>query len=263
MAQTYKDFILVILNNGGESTVVDELAENFAGVIKVVHSKDTISRAKALNKAIKVVADTKYIAILDDDDTWHPEFLERMIGHLKTKKMSGVVARADQVFEKISGDKIVETKRDRWMADMKVISLYQQCIDNQLGSGEFVYTRESYEALGGYDENLNVLEDFEFGIRFLQKYDVDFLDPGFALANYHRRVTKRGEKSDASFADDDHRYNFYKIANRYLRQELAEGRIGVGYIMSKLKYDQSYMAQVARRLMPKPVANVLKRRVQD
>lgn len=50
--------------------------------------------------------------------------------------------------------------------------------------------------------------------------------------------------------------------NKYLRQELAEGRLGVGYIMSKLRYDQHEKAEMVRRVLPDFVTSRLKRRIQ-
>src|SRR5690606_25047661 len=115
----------------------------------------------------------------------------------------------------------------------------------------------------GYDEDLNVLEDYEFGLRFLMNFNVDLSSSETALANYHRRATRRNESADNSFAHEDHRYNFYQIANKHLRQELHDGSLGVGYIMSNIKYQQNFYAQSLRRIMPGFLINIIKRRLQD
>jgi hypothetical protein len=110
-----------------------------------------------------------------------------------------------------------------------------------------------------------VLGDWDFGIRFLQKYDVEFLDPGYALAYYHHRKFVPDSSSNSSFGSgkEKHRYYSNKLMNKYLRQELTEGRLGVGYIMSKLRYEQSYTARVVQRLLPGFVTKKLKRRVEN
>lgn len=261
--QTFKDYTQIVLNNGGNKEEVEETVQSFGSdKVKVIHTDDTISRASALNMAI-TSADSKYIAILDDDDTWHPEFLQSMLDEIKRRKSHGVVSKIDEVYERLEGGKIKQLSRSRWMADLKVISLYQQCIDNQLSTVGFVYSREAYDAIGGYDEDLNVLEDYEFGLRFLMNFNVDLVSSETALANYHRRVTRSRESADNSFAQEDHRYNFYKIANKYLRQELRDGRLGVGYIMSNIKYQQNFYAQSLRRIMPGFLVDIIKRRLQD
>ena len=267
--QTMKDFIHVIINDAGEPVPVDELVERYSalidGRVKVIHNTESKGMEAATNKAITSV-DSKYIAIHDDDDSWHPEFLERTIKLLDESDEQGVVVKTNKITEEITGGNSVKIlKVEPWMPDLKVINLYRQCIDNQMTPITFLYKRGVYDELAGYDESLPVLGDWDFGIRFMQKYDVEFLDPGFALANYHHRKFVAGSDANNSFGsgDDKHRYYSNKLMNRYLREDLAAGRVGVGYIMSKLKYDQSTMASVVKRILPSFVSNRLKKRIQN
>lgn len=267
--QTEKDFIHVIINDAGDPGPVESLLERYKDLIgnrvKLIHNKESRGMEAASNKAIKSV-DSVYVAIHDDDDSWHPEFLERSIKALEGSDAAGVVVRTDKITEQIVGNKTVKIlKTERWMPDMKAVSLYRQCIDNQMTPITFLYRRSVYDEIGYYDEDLPVLGDWDFGIRLLQKYDVDFLDPGFALANYHHRKFMKDSSSNNSFGSgtDKHRYWSNRLMNKYLRQELADGRLGVGYIMSKLKYNQSNLATTVKRLLPGFVTNKLKKRIQN
>lgn len=267
--QTEKDFIHVIINDAGDPGPVESLLERYKDLIgnrvKLIHNKESRGMEAASNKAVKSV-DSTYVAIHDDDDSWHPEFLERSIKALEGSDAAGVVVRTDKITEQIIDDKTVKIlKNERWMPDMKAVSLYRQCIDNQMTPITFLYRRSVYDEIGYYDEDLPVLGDWDFGIRLLQKYDVDFLDPGFALANYHHRKFTKGSSSNNSFGSgtDKHRYWSNRLMNKYLRQELADGRLGVGYIMSKLKYNQSNLATTVKRLLPGFVTNKLKKRIQN
>ena len=268
-SQTYKNFIHVVINDAGDTGAVNRLIEGQERLdskrIKVIHNKESKGMEAASNKAIRSV-ESYYIAIHDDDDTWHPEFLERTVKSLEEADSRGVVVKTDKINEKYDEDsgKIEFIKKSVWMPDLKVVNLYRQCIDNQMTPITFLYTRQAYEEIGGYDEGLPVLGDWDFGIRFLKKYDVGFLDPGFALAGYHHRDYKEGSASSNSFGQgaEKHRYYSNKLMNKYLREELAEGRLGAGYIMSKLKYEQSYLSKIASRVMPKFISNRLKSRIQ-
>ena len=127
----------------------------------------------------------------------------------------------------------------------------------------FVYRRTVLDEIGYYDESLPVTGDWDFGIRFLLKHDVELVDPGFALANYHHRKYKEGSQGNTSYGGNDrHRYYSNLLMNKYLRQELSEGRIGVGYIMSKLRYEESLIARLTRSILPTKLANILKKRAQ-
>jgi len=266
--QTYKDFICVVYNDAGDADavvkVMETLSEEQKKHTKVINNDISRGMEAASNAAIASV-DTEYVAIHDDDDTWHPEFLERTIHHLEETRAAGVVVHTDKIIEELVSADIIEKSRSQWMPDIKVINLYRQCIDNQMTPITFIYKRSVYDELGGYDETLPVLGDWDFGIRFLQKHDVEYLDPGFALANYHHRKYVKGSMANNSFGDgiEKHRYWSNKLMNKYLREELATGQLGVGYIMSKLRYDQHEKAELVRRVLPRFISERLKKRVQN
>jgi glycosyltransferase involved in cell wall biosynthesis len=220
----------------------------------------------ASNKAIKSV-ESEYVAIHDDDDTWHSDFLKLAVEMLESTGEAGVVVRADKITERVSkeGREIEKLKQEQWMPDLRAVNLYRQCIDNQMTPITFLYLRNSLEKVGYYDESLPVLGDWDFGIRFLKAYDVEFLDPGYPLAYYHHRKYEAGSDTNNSFGDgtEKHRYWSNKLLNKYLREELSSGRLGVGYIMNELRYGRSNTALMLKRLMPGFVVERLKRRVQN
>ena len=261
--QSFFDFIHVVINDGGDKESVDQLTAQYGSRVKVIHNDKSEGMEAASNKAIKSV-DSRYVAIHDDDDTWHPEFLERTVKHLEGSGIKGVVVRTDKIMEELQDDgSATFISSTQWLPDVKAINLYRQCIDNQMTPITFIYRRDVFNEIGYYDESLPVCGDWDFGIRFLQKWDVDFLDPGFALANYHHRKFKRGVEGNTSYAGNDKaRYYTNLLMNKYLREELAEGRLGVGYIMSKLRYDQHEKAEMIRRVLPSFVTKRLKKRVQ-
>jgi len=263
--QTMTDFVQVVINDGGEQAPVDELTKKYNPErIRVIHNKASKGMEAATNKAVKSV-ESEYIAIHDDDDTWHPEFLEQTVKLLDESGAMGIVVRTDKVTEAVVDNRIKILKTEPWMPDMKVINLYRQCIDNQMTPITFIYRRKVLDEIGYYDESLPVLGDWDFGLRFLQKYDVEFLDPGYALAFYHHRRYIEGVAGNTNFGNghEKHRYYTNRILNKLLRQELAEGRLGAGYIMSQLRYERSYNAKLVQKALPGFVAKRLKHRVQD
>lgn len=259
--QSFSDYVHVIVNDGGNQAAVEDIVNlqspDVKSKIKLFHrthpsgAPDTI-----FNESIDRV-DSEYVAILDDDDTWHKDFLLQTTQNLDNDaSIAGVVVRADKVIEKIKGNSIKILKSERLMPELQVISLYRQFIDNQLSTNAFVFRRTAYEKVGKYDTTLPVVADWEFGIRFLQEYEVAFLDPGFALANYHHRV---GAK-DNSFSKHSHRKYVTLVANRYLRKDLKSGILGAGYIISDLKYRQDSRNDFIRRIVPKSVLKVVKKK---
>lgn len=263
-SQAFTDFIHIVINDAGAKEPVERITKAYGDKVIVIHNESSNGMEAASNKAIKS-AESVYVAIHDDDDTWHQEFLGRSIAHLEDTGAMGVVVRTDKVTEELQADGgVAHIKTEQWMPQVKAINLYRQCIDNQMTPITFIYRREVLDEIGYYDESLPVCGDWDFGIRFLQKWDVDYLDPGFALANYHHRKYKPGAEGNTSYAGNDKaRYYTNYLMNKYLREELADGRLGVGYIMSKLRYDESKMAQMAMRILPRSIAARLKKKIQN
>lgn len=259
--QTVDDYTHVIVNDGGDKAVINEVVgsfdENVRQRIKLFH-RETASGAPdtIFNESIDRI-DSTYVVIHDDDDTWHPEFLERVLPILESGSM-GVVARTDRVYENINGNNIVFKKSQDYMPDLTAISLYRQCYENQLMTISFIYQRKAYEKVGKYDSTLPVTGDWEFGIRFLREYDVEYLDPGFALAYYHQRKNV----NDDSFARHSHRKYVTQVANNYLREDLRKGSLGLGYIISKLKYDMDARNNAIKKMLPKAAIKLIKKRLR-
>ncbi|MCK7514858.1 MAG: hypothetical protein MZV70_69885 [Desulfobacterales bacterium] len=70
--------------------------------------------------------------------------------------------------------------------DFSCVSLYKMAIKNTFAPISFVYRKQAHDLIGYYNENLPVLGDWEFNLRFLQKFDIDVIPE--TLANYHLRV---------------------------------------------------------------------------
>lgn len=236
--QTFRDFIHVIVNDGGDSKEVERIAGKFNHNPKIIHNTNSTGHTKALNQGIRSVT-SKYIAILDDDDTWDKDYLKTTIEHLEKTGVKGVVTVIDRVVEEVTKDAIKTLSTERWRPDIDEVSLYGQCVDNYAPTVAFVYSRRVYDELNGYDESLGVSEDWEFTVRFLLKYDIDFINTKDALAFYHHRPKMTGAVGNSVFDRAyQHRAQMNKLANHLLRLDLREGKLGVGYIMNSLRYDR-------------------------
>ena len=256
-AQSFDNYVHVIVNDGGDNTEVESVVASFAEDvqqrIKLFHRGEASGAPDTIfNESIDRV-NSDYVTIHDDDDTWHPEFLQSTVSLLESGA-KGVVARTDRVYETYKNNIIKRIKTQRYMPDMEAVSLYRQCIDNQLTPIAFIFSREAYQAVGKFDSSLPVAGDWEFGIRFLKSYDVEFCDPGFSLAYYHQRKNVR----DNSFAVHSHRKTVTRIINKYLREDLASGNLGIGYVMAKLKYEMDVEHGAVKKFIPKAVLKRLR-----
>lgn len=81
-AQTYPDWELLVVDDGSgddSSTIVQTLAANDSRIrpISQIRAGAVAARNRGLAEAVG-----RHVAFLDADDTWHPEFLQAMVGAL-------------------------------------------------------------------------------------------------------------------------------------------------------------------------------------
>lgn len=242
--QTMKDFVHVIYNDAGDRQVVDSLVEKYKdiidGRIKVVHNDTPNGLVAALNNGIKA-ANSVYVAIHDDDDSWDKDFLKKTTEYLDATDAFGVITVVDIVEEAIENGKVIELKRGRGLEPVKgMVSILDQCIANYASTNTFVYRRAVYDEIGYYDETLKVAEDWDFTLRFLLKHDIHSLVTDEALAFYHHRAASSGTELNSIFAENglDFEYHIKGIANHHLRKELNSGKLGLGYLISLMRHNK-------------------------
>lgn len=244
--QTFQDYVHVVLNDGGDPEAFDAAIKRHPNKRrKVIQNTTSVGITPALNQAIQAV-DSEFITILDDDDSWHPEKLKTVDDYFKHyPDTQAAVVKMDIVVEDIQDKKIV--KKEQYLhpdSGDGEINLYKQCTRNYLSNGAITYRRSLYEALNGYDEQLRTAEDWDFGLRTLLKVDVEFIRSESSLVYYHQRPTQKGTEGNSVHAGvSEQERTINVLRNKYLREELNEGKLGVGYIMNNAVFD---LANVVR-----------------
>jgi glycosyltransferase involved in cell wall biosynthesis len=238
IAQTYRCWELVIVNDAGDPEPVEELVRlhrtSAAGTIRVLH-RDRSTGMEAASNAGIAQSSGDYVAIHDDDDSWEPEFLEVCVGHLERSAapdVQGVVTHAVRVNERIR-DGVIETlSRRPWNPWLKFVSLFDMAQGNLFPPISFVFRRKVLGVIGGYREDLPVLGDWEFNLRFLSHFAIDVIPR--PLANYHlRSEVMEGIYSNTVVAARDlHERVGWRIRDELMRRDLQTGRFGLGFLMA-------------------------------
>lgn len=229
-AQTFTDFEMVIVNDGGTPEEVDALVEKhavaLAGRARVIHNAESMGMEHASNLAIES-STGKYICIHDDDDTWDPSFLATCVDFIeKNPSFGGVAVRTEIVLEQIRDLKVVEMGRMMAWPHIKRFSLSELMAENIAVPISCMYPRAVIEELGGFRADLPVVGDWEFHIRLAVKYDVGFID-GKPLAFWHQRRSQRGAMGNSVFdAAEKHRYFDLMVRDEYLREYAASHGVG-------------------------------------
>lgn len=157
IAQSYPNWELIVVNDGGED--VSDIIEAFNDERITYHANERGSKGKAVNTAFSL-STGEYIAYLDDDDVWYPHHLERamfMLCNLPGVDMtySDTVNTTKETCGetyKITSSLPVQSPQVTF-ADL----LETNCIPGIT----VVHSRALFEAVGGMDEKLKVLIDFD------------------------------------------------------------------------------------------------------
>lgn len=146
--------------DGTEAMLRREFARELdAGRLRYVRGESRRGSAAARNAGLRL-AQGDLIAYLDSDNAWHDQFLLVMAAALAGRDDAataycGFVLRRDD-----------EPMQPRYEA----YDRSQLLVRNHIDLNAFVHWRRVYEQLGGFDEDLTRLVDWELVLRYTQRY---------------------------------------------------------------------------------------------
>ena len=244
-AQTYADYVVIVVNDTGDPGPVDDavaqVADRALGRFQVVHNTVSRGREAALNIGLEASLSC-YVAVLDDDDTWASSFLAQTVDHLERTGDLAVATRSEVIYERIDGETVVTEGRELLASDRNQVTLLETIVRNYTHTGSLVYRRDVLDTIGRYDEALPVLADWDFLLRLLRHGEVGFID-GNPLAFWHRRPASVGDARNSVEGDEHTRWDVL-VRDRYLRADLARHE-GLGYLLfvSELQDRDARIAQ--------------------
>jgi GT2 family glycosyltransferase/2-polyprenyl-3-methyl-5-hydroxy-6-metoxy-1,4-benzoquinol methylase/tetratricopeptide (TPR) repeat protein len=169
LRQTYRDFEIIVVNDGG----ID--VEN---IITALNQEHRITYVKhGMNKGLAAARNTgirlargKYIAYLDDDDRFLPDHLETLITFLETHEQEYKAAYTDawrvhQVFE---DGQYIERARDLpYSCEFDPVKIL---VSNYLPVLCVIHQKVCLDEIGLFDETLFSHEDWDLWIRMSRRY---------------------------------------------------------------------------------------------
>ncbi|OAI07547.1 hypothetical protein A1332_08670 [Methylomonas methanica] len=247
--QSFKDYQWVIVNDGGDYVSVNSIA-NEAQLIGMnvitVHNDKTVGMEACSNIGI-TNSSSRYIVLLDDDDTWHPDFLKKTIGFLEepcNKTCKGVITKTSVIEEFFLKNNIVTICSYPFAPGLEYVSLFELTKRNYIANLSFVYCRDALETVGLYREDYPVVGDWEFNIRFFRTFDIGFI-PEY-LANCHRRNQSIGSSYNQSDVNNIHSKYCTILRNELFRQDLNNNAIGLGFA-ANIAHEINQLERTIRR----------------
>lgn len=159
-AQTYRDWALVVVDDGSRDGSAAAAEEALAGApppSRVVR-QEALGVAAARNAGARAI-DSAWIAFLDSDDLWLPRKLERQMAWLADRPQYRIAQTEERWIE--SGRQRTPRAWHRKEEHLFRRSLWR-CL---VSPSAVVMARDLYEESGGFDATFALCEDYELWLR--------------------------------------------------------------------------------------------------
>jgi len=164
LAQRYTNWELILVNDGGEN--VDDIVRMMADArIHLVNLENNCGKGHAINRAFQE-SNGSFIAYLDDDDVWYPDHLERLM--LPLTMIPGI----EMAYSDAHDVWLMEAEEGLFHETDRKLRYYHQVVfEDLLGQNHIqgivvVHSRNLFARVGGMDEKLKVLIDWDLWRRF-------------------------------------------------------------------------------------------------
>ena len=180
--QTFRDFELIVIDDGSTDQTYKLALENAAGDSRVrVLQKINGGISSARNVGLQA-ATGDLIALLDSDDIWDPQFLQVQVDLLAKHPEVDIVSGNGWYLGGPWPGRPVHSVPDR----RPVPDLLNIIKDENAVFIMTVFRRRVYERVGGFDETLKTNEDYDFWLRAASA-GFSFARNDQPLAHYRKR----------------------------------------------------------------------------
>lgn len=165
LGQTYDNYEIIVADDGSTddtAAVLNQFGDKIT-VLRLNHAGICATRNAAIRES-----NGEFIALLDCDDLWEPEKLQKQMAYFKAHpELALVYSYSTNFTNETEGDVALVKKIDFEGNIFKDIFF-----KNSFANSTIVMRREAFDTVGGYDESLKAMEDYELNLRISRKYKI-------------------------------------------------------------------------------------------
>ncbi len=168
LAQGYRNWELIVVNDGGESIrhLVEERAHS--GRIRCIEFGWSRGQAAARNTAL-AEARGELVCYLDDDDCYLPHHLQTVVNEMAGAGESFIYTDAVVVKETVADGSVQEVGRSNPYRHDDY-SRERLLVNNYIPINTWAHRRSCLDQVGLFDDSLSCYEDWEFLLRLADRY---------------------------------------------------------------------------------------------
>ena len=183
LSQTFKDYEIIAIDDGSTDGTREWLSSRNENINRIFNEKN-LGTYGSLNVALSR-ASGEFIAILNDDDVWAPEKLEKQIALMDGNPSVGLV-HTDGWFIDGEGKEMEGTplgfEFPRFETGDVLLSLVYQ---NKIIASAALARRKCFDELGAFNEAFFGSGDWEMWLRIASKWNVGFVDEPLTFYRVH------------------------------------------------------------------------------
>ena len=169
--QTYPNIEVVVVEDG-ENLSEGFLTADFPDLcVRYQCTGERRGRCKAGNLGLEA-AKGKYVNFLDDDDLLLPSHVETLVTRMEEAgHMAAYSIAEEHQVRKCKQNQVKGVVKRKLIRYRQPYSRLLLCYLNYIPIQSIMFRRSLYEELGGFDEGLEVLEDWDLWVRYSTRYD--------------------------------------------------------------------------------------------
>jgi glycosyltransferase involved in cell wall biosynthesis len=173
LAQRYRDFELIVVDDGSTDESSTELARIGSQLRYIYQDRGGVSAARNLGVR---QSRGRLIAFLDSDDLWQPNKLQVQVAFMATHP-EAQICQTDEVWIRHGVRVNPKLKHRKPSGDIFARSL-ELCL---VSPSAVMIARELFERSGGFDESLPVCEDYDLWLRIARDYPVPLIEQALVV----------------------------------------------------------------------------------
>ncbi|MBI4568139.1 MAG: glycosyltransferase [Planctomycetes bacterium] len=197
LAQTFKDFELIVVDDGSTDATADLLRARCAGDPRTrVVSRENGGIARAKNSGLEA-ARGRYVAFCDHDDLWLPHKLSRQVEALEGDPAAGLCYTRYGLFGE-DGRVFKERPRRGYSGDIFLPMLRKVFVL----TSSAVARRTVIDRVGGFDPALALADDLDFHLRVAHAAPALYLDERLVLYRVYQGNASRTRSAPRRYTEE-------------------------------------------------------------
>ncbi len=171
--QTYENLEVIVVDDGSADKTEDVI-KSIDDDRVIYYKQENGGAGKARNTGV-ILATGEYIAFQDSDDVFRSKKLEIQMEYIKKNPQYSMVYSS---FLRHNADGTIRIIPEafRYPGPLEGDIFYTLLQKNSVGAPTTLMKKECFEEIGGYDESLRSLEDWEFALRYSEGFYIGYID---------------------------------------------------------------------------------------